>query len=372
MIFLFNYGFSMKLLILTQSYPTSDSPYAMSYVHTRNLAYKNLGCNLIVVNFSALKEYEFDGIRVVSPASVDFNVECYDLIISHAPNLRNHIRFLNKFSNVVICFFFHGHEVLRVIKDYPPPYAWRTQAKLYFFSSLSMNLYDSFKLFFLRIWFARKNKKNKVGMVFVSDWMREQFEKNIKVSVLDVCKKYAIIHNAVGDAFEKNKFDFECEKIADFVTIRPLDDSKYAIDLILEFAVKNPNKKFHIYGRGDYFCFNSMPDNVQVFNFFLLQKNIPSLLDLYHYAIMPTRYDSQGVMVCEMACYGIPVITSDINIMREVLSGFPNVMYVPLDGFSFLFEDVQCFTSELPSKLNSNRFSSAKLASEEIKFMRTL
>ena len=33
-------------------------------------------------------------------------------------------------------------------------------------------------------------------------------------------------------------------------------------------------------------------------------------------------------MMCEMATYGIPLITSDIKVCREVLEGFDNIYYI--------------------------------------------
>ena len=43
---------------------------------------------------------------------------------------------------------------------------------------------------------------------------------------------------------------------------------------------------------------------------------------------MPTRVDSQGVMSCEMATFGIPLITSDLPVFYEIFHGFENVQYI--------------------------------------------
>ena len=43
---------------------------------------------------------------------------------------------------------------------------------------------------------------------------------------------------------------------------------------------------------------------------------------------MPTRTDAQGLMMCEMAALGIPVITSDIPVCHEVFDGFSNVIFL--------------------------------------------
>ena len=46
-------------------------------------------------------------------------------------------------------------------------------------------------------------------------------------------------------------------------------------------------------------------------------------------ALMPTRTDAQGLMMCEMASTGMPLITSDIPVCREVFAQFENIAYIP-------------------------------------------
>ena len=42
---------------------------------------------------------------------------------------------------------------------------------------------------------------------------------------------------------------------------------------------------------------------------------------------MPTRRDSQGVMACELATYGIPLITSKLDVCFEIFDTFENVFF---------------------------------------------
>ncbi|MPN53611.1 hypothetical protein SDC9_201275 [bioreactor metagenome] len=43
---------------------------------------------------------------------------------------------------------------------------------------------------------------------------------------------------------------------------------------------------------------------------------------------MPTRTDSQGVMACEIATFGMPLITSNIDVCEEIFCGFKNVFFI--------------------------------------------
>src|SRR5699024_6437614 len=75
-------------------------------------------------------------------------------------------------------------------------------------------------------------------------------------------------------------------------------------------------------------------------------------------ALIPTRVDAQGVMACEMATFGIPVITSDIDVSTEVFDSFSNVGFISNeeknDHFDSLFQDL---IKDLPYEKNEKYFS---------------
>ncbi|UZD16900.1 glycosyltransferase [Gallibacterium anatis] len=348
----------MKLLVLTQDYPSLDNPYAMAYVHSRNIEYKKLGHIVTVVNFSTKNSYLYEQIEV-TPFANDL-IDDADIILSHAPNIRNHFKILQKLNAKKIVFFFHGHEVLYRYRDYPPSYCWVKQNPI---KKLGLYCYDFLKINLVAYYLEKISRKNQLSTIFVSRWMEKQFIKNIKIDP-NCIGRTTIIPNACNPIFLDQQYKFEQEnKLADYITIRPLDDSKYAIDLVINFALKNPEKSFHIYGKGKYFDVNDKPKNVTVFNQFIQQKDIPNLLNKYACALMPTRYDSQGVMVCEMATFGIPVITSTFEVCLEMLSTFENVIYLNEDDFS------QKFEIKLPnSSVKNMKFSPTNLIAEEISF----
>ena len=95
----------------------------------------------------------------------------------------------------------------------------------------------------------------------------------------------------------------------------------------------NQEYTFDIYGKGEYFEHNDKPKNIRVYNRFIKQDSIPDLLNHYRCALMPTRLDAQGVMMCEIATFGMPVITSDLHVSREMLSDFSDVIFVANGSF---------------------------------------
>src|SRR5690554_133209 len=103
----------MAILVLAQDYPTEEKKHTLAYIHTRNKYYNENGLDITVLNFSAKEPYLYDGIRVITEQDY-FENSKYKKVISHAPNIKNHYRFIkknkNKFEEVI--FFYHGHEIL--------------------------------------------------------------------------------------------------------------------------------------------------------------------------------------------------------------------------------------------------------------------
>lgn len=353
-----------KILILTENYPDYDVPYAMSYVHSRNLEYIKQNVDVDVMNFSAKGKYEFENVNVLSRFDL-IEFDQYDAVFSHAPNLKNHLKLL--LSNInkikVLVFFFHGHEVLKINEYYPEKYSW--QRKHSTLKVLFQNSYDYLKLFLIKSFIKKFRKKIKV--VYVSSWMREAARNCLGLNEnLPYLKEY-IINNPANYIFVENKYQFlPKDKLGDFITIRPLDDRKYAVDLVVEMARNNPEYIFHIYGKGEYFKYNKQPGNVVVYDKFINQSEIPKLLNYYKCALMPTRLDAQGVMMCEIATYGMPLITSNLDVCKEMLSDFKNVQLVCNDKFATfkvnsVFDKQEC-------QLN-RRFDAENIARKELEIL---
>lgn len=351
----------MRILVICQSYPDDNNPYRMMYVHSRSLEYLNKGIELAVLSFSADSSYCFEGVNVLTENDVKLQGGQFDLVVSHAPNLKNHFRFLltRNFKNIV--FIIHGHEVLRTKNYYPNDYSQNSSLLSYcrnLLQHMVSDVYDAFKIFFFNQFVLRY--KARIGFIFVSEWMREHYEKN--VGVLPSNTPFSIIPNCVNNIFTKNSWLQSAEKEYDFVSIRPLSGKKYAVDVICSLARKYPNFKFLLYGKGKYFDFNELPSNVTWINQFLLPHEIPNILDKARCALMPTRLDSQGVMMCEMVTYGIPLITSNIQVCRTVFKNADKVSFIDNDN------------PELPEKLDFSKqgilldFFPDNIAKQEIDF----
>jgi glycosyltransferase involved in cell wall biosynthesis len=184
---------------------------------------------------------------------------------------------------------------------------------------------------------------------------------------------YSITYNSVGSFFEKEDFNIESKKEYDFITIRAnLDGSKYCIDLVNQMAKNNPEFRFLIIGRGRFFEYNDIALNIEWINTYLTHGEIIRYLNLSRCALMPTRTDAQGLMMCEMATFGMPLITSDIPVCSEVFDSFTNVRFINNNDVSIslkqLLEELE---RGLPYSKNSKYFA-MNTAEKELLLFKTL
>lgn len=257
---------------------------------------------------------------------------------------------------------FHGHEVLDVSRYYPEPYDFIRQRKI---KRLVRKTYDKIKLQIIKSCVNKLIKQQKIELLFVSEWMKKEFIKNVKISYEDINEVSHIIPNSSNPVFLNQTYSFdELNLSADFITIRPFDEAKYGIDIVRELAINNPDKTFHVYGDGVYFEHYGIPPNLTVINKFFTHDELPTLLNKYRVALMPTRLDAQGVMMCEMATFGIPVITSDISICREMIGEFDNTFFI--DNKSYM-TNLSSIVDKVKTKPQKNlKFSNENTVQREV------
>lgn len=328
----------MKVLVLVQDYPNNDGDKKLMYVHVRNKYYMQNGIDVTVLNFSSNKNYIYDGIRVVSEKHYIDSGNHYDILICHAANLKNHYRFLKRFGNNFprVIFFFHGHEVLKVSKEYPRPYPFIKQP---FVKKIFRDFYDEIKFVVWRKYF--KSAKENTQLVFVSRWLKTKFFENLKLNIEEFADSVFVINNSVGRVFEKKNYEPIVPSKYDFITIRSnLDSSTYCIDLVNQIASENIKYRFLLIGNGEYFRFNSKSNNIDWIEGIYSHEELIKYINQAKCGLMLTRNDTQGVMACEMATFGIPLITSDIEVCREIFSQYSNVKLVDNNDMNIDLEKI--------------------------------
>jgi len=321
----------VKVLVAVADYPNDVGGIASMYVHTRNKYYIKHNIDVTVLNFKTKRNYKIDDIEVISLETYKKtkNKE-WDILISHAPNLRNHFRFITKYGGDFqrYIFFFHGHEVMDLGLAYPKPYKWAQKERG--LRNFMQKIYDFVKL---KVWhFYLPNVSKKSDFIFVSEWFFKQFERYVKLGKQDLNERVHIIYNSVGEIFENNTYPKGDDKEFDFISIRSyMDKPKYCVDVIHDLAMRYPKYKFLIIGKGEFYKVHNIPDNVVWLEQYLRHDEILEQINRAKCALLPTRLDAQGVMMCEFATYGIPVITSNIEVCEEVFSNIKNVEFIEND-----------------------------------------
>jgi glycosyltransferase involved in cell wall biosynthesis len=363
----------MKVLVLATNYTIRGRDVASHFIHSRNLLYSNNNIEVSVLSFGAEYDYEIDGINVYTLNTYKSSLgdNKYDIVLSHAPNLRNHYRFLikysNRFSNII--YFFHGHEVLISSEIYPKPYKYSNRSSILY--KLFIEIYDRIKLIVWRNYFTKNYAKSQ--FIFVSSWMKTMFDKYIKMDSNLLKNRTHIIYNCIGKDFEVLKYDFKSNKDYDFVTIRNiLDKSKYGIDIVCRIAENNPDYKFCIIGKGKFFKFNKKPDNVVWVDKNLTHEEIIDFLNRSKCALLPTRADAQGVMACEMATFGIPLITSNIDVCKEVFEEFENVAFIDNDDEKIYIEPIFKELQKITVKQKNEKYFEKNTVGREIELFKKL
>ncbi|GHV79561.1 hypothetical protein AGMMS49944_13520 [Spirochaetia bacterium] len=356
----------MRILVAVSSYSLPEDKGTGFFVRGRNIYYKLNGIDVTVLNFNAKNDYIRDQISVYSLRTFKEKLihEHFDILVCHAPNIRNCYFFLKKFNKKFekIVFIFHGHEILNINKVYPAPYSYLKQSYL---KKIFIGFYDNMKFTLWHYYYQKLVFKS--HFVFVSNWLFNAFIKWIKIPPAIIQKKCMIIPNSVGFVFEHENYDINAKKNYDFITIRSvLDGSTYCIDIVNQLAKNNPQFSFMVIGKGKYFDYNEKAKNLTLVNKNLEHKEIISFLNNSRCALMPTRQDTHGLMACEMATFGIPVITSDIPVCREVFSSFNNVKFIDNDVTSISLNTfIVELERDLPYKKNDT-FLSTNTTQKEI------
>jgi glycosyltransferase involved in cell wall biosynthesis len=181
------------------------------------------------------------------------------------------------------------------------------------------------QMFFMHKLIRYSNKTGKVKFIFVSDWMRRITQKD----TLSKIKNYEIIPNPIDETLFTYQAK-EPEHRKKVLLIRSFNSKKYANDIAIK-AIEILSKEdffgdieFSIYGKGRYFqpltCSLKKFTNVNLYNTFIENKDIPLVHKEYGIFLCPTRQDAQGVSMCEAMSSGLVPITSNNTAIPEFVT----------------------------------------------------
>ncbi|WP_121965651.1 glycosyltransferase family 4 protein [Myroides sp. N17-2] len=313
----------MKLAIITSRYPKENQPYNHMFVHVRALYFRSQGIDVTI--FVPAKEksvYNYQGIDVVEDVSSNIIsvLGKYDLLYLHLLNqypLKNggfsiyNAILKNKYP---VAIYIHGTDVL-VYPEYLDDFKWTVKGIVKY---LYINTWNHFMM---NRFLKQISSSHKYLIMTPSKWMKNHTEKIFKRTF----DKFYFVPNGIDTELFDVPFNFDNRyKI---VTVRPLSDPKYGVDMSIELMRFLPKQfTLDIYGKGelkaqynDLIKKYKLENRVRIIDDFIERNDLPSLFSNYGIFSAFTLFDSQGVIMCEAMASRLLTISNDNSAISEFI-----------------------------------------------------
>lgn len=325
-----------EVLVLTNTYPSTENLYRNMFVHKRMKSYKEQGLVFDIMEFNAKHSdrfREFENINAISGqeeilykalSESKIRTVCVHFLDSKMWSV------LKKFADCInIIVWIHGAEI--------QPWWRRT------FNYRNKEEEEAGKKASVireALWkeiFANRDKYH-IHFVFVSQAFADEVCEDYKIELEK--ESYSVIHNYVDmDLFSYTEKDAEQRK--KILSIRPYASRKYANDLSVNCILELSHKPFFnklefcFYGDGELFEDTLEPvknfKNVKIHREFLRQEKMAQLYKEYGLLLVPTRWDSQGVSRDEAMASGLVPITNATPAILEFTDAECAILAEPED-----------------------------------------
>ncbi|WP_413510917.1 glycosyltransferase family 4 protein [Myroides odoratus] len=293
----------MKLAIITSRYPKENQPYNHMFVHVRALYFQSQGVDVtILVPAKNKNQYTYQGIQVIENLAKEIKIDLahYDLLYLHLlnqyPTKDGGFSIYNEIGKrkYKTALYLHGSDVL-VYPDYLYDFKWSLKgiAKYLYINSWNHYLMSRF--------LNKISLFNTYVMLTPSQWMKNHTEKIFKRTFQNF---YAIPNGIDTQLFD---VPFTYENRFKLITIRPLNDPKYGVDMSIELMRFLPDTfTLDIYGKGflkteyeNLIKHYKLEKRVKLIDDFIERNELPMLFANYGMFLAFSRFDSQGVIMCE-------------------------------------------------------------------------
>lgn len=313
-----------KTLIVCNDYPHQNNRYGGAFIVPRVRAYQREGYKIEIFVFK-----DSESAKIVNELDNDLKI--------YRGGRRLFEKVLSRISPGSIFAHSLSHSAFQVIKEFGIQdrltvfyhgFEVRDVAHLWYNfdrEQLNKNFRRIFQQDLIRKKLAIEIFLNAdIKKVFVSQFLKQLCEEDLGISI----QNSNIIPNYIdGDLFAYNKKE-DSHRLKIF-SIRPYDNLNYASDLIVECILALSTKpyfhdlSFHIQGFGRTFWQKTKAisgfENVVLKEGVLSQEEISSLHKNYGIALIPTRFDTQGVSLGEAMASGLVPVTNDCAAISEFI-----------------------------------------------------
>lgn len=315
-------------LLVANAYPDDEHLYRNAFIHRRVLAYRAGGLEVDVLYLRGadveLVTYEFDGVTVwkggIAQYAEILASKPYRKVLVHFPQEHLIKTALQNHPDTPLIAWVHGFETeqwfrrwFNMVED--PAEISRVLAL--------RGSWTSKQLGFLRSLFT--DTEHDVTIVQVSEW----FQKHVSEPDVGAAPvKSVVIPNVIDSTLFPYRVKTPQQRTR-ILSIRPFESRKYANDLTVE-AIQILSQRpyfdeltFELYGDGRLWERLTAPlqgfENVTLHNRFVGQDEIPEIHAGNGVFLAPTRFDSQGVSMCEAMSSGLVAISTDIAAIPDFI-----------------------------------------------------
>lgn len=333
------------ILVVCTDYPQKGSMYGGAFIVARVQAYQKAGYEVkVCVAKGAAKSDPTidmqDGIEVhrgnedlLAKMLLDYNPGC---IVVHSPRTENYNIFKKYDVLNRLIFIFHGFEVRDM------GHLWYNFDETFFSSRANgiLQMDMNRKLLAIEVF-----QDPRIHKVFVSNFFKNLVSQDITVELRNA--------HVIPNLIEDDLFDYRAKNDEDrlnIFSVRPYDNNNYAADLIVETVLQLSKKpyfsqlKFHIQGFGKTFPAKTEIlrkfENVKVCEGILTRPEISSLHKTHGIALIPTRFDTQGVSLGEAMSSGLVPVTNNCAAIPEFLNSEVAIL-APKDDVETMVEGIE-------------------------------
>lgn len=341
---------SIRTLLICNAYPSASNLYRNGFIHRRVKGYEEKNIEVdIFYNHEPVANpysYDFDGVnvRVGNHTALKTLIDSsqYDVFLVHfaEPTRIDPLREVGVTQPVIV--WVHGFEAE----------AWYRRWFNFIGSADQMraalkkkkDYYEPQNEFLAQL---INDDQLDISFVNVSSWFqRYVVEPDVR----------AEFHNStvIPNLVDEDVFPYRektAEKRKKILSIRPFASMKYANDQTVDAIIKLSERpffndlEFTVCGEGPLFNETVKPlrrfKNVELRNEFFAQEEIAELHNSHGIFLCPTRFDSQGVSMCEAISSGLVAISSNVAAIPEFISHDETGLLAPAESSEALADLIE-------------------------------
>lgn len=340
----------LDVLVVCNAYPSPGVLYRNGFIHRRVLAYVSAGMRVRVFYHhepvATPYDYEFEGVSVEVGRSRDLLAllrgETFDAVLVHFAEPGRIQPLIEAQVSCPVLVWVHGFEAEAWHRRW---FNFLDSAEEAIVALERRTSYYEEQNAFLR--HLVTDEPLDFTWINVSEWFQRM------VVEPDIGAEMHGSH-VIPNLVDERLFRFEPKEDADrlrVLSIRPFASRKYANDLTVR-AIKELSRRpffgeleFTICGEGRLFerevaDLRDLP-NVSLHERFFSQDEIVYLHQLHGVFLAPTRFDSQGVSMCEAMSSGLATISSDVAAIPEFIENRVTGMLAPPESAVGLADAVE-------------------------------